>query len=175
MAWLGAQVVPPRAGVQQHRAVARLVGKGQRGPVIGQKNDELDALGQKLVQLGPRGVGAGDDLDGLEVLPHEAAGRVVVLDRQARARESLILDRQVETRDGGQSFLVNAQDGSPDQLHLGLGLLGQCGPGQCRGTNQKSYDSLEHFTSPLDHVGMRPALRQDGFCSRGGREDLDQS
>ena len=163
------QAVAPRPGVQQHRPVARPVGQGQRGRIVGQHHHELDAVGDHPVQFRRCRVGRSRHLDRLEILAHETAGGVVVLDGQPRAGKAQIRRRQVQPRDRRQALFVHAQNGGADHLHLGLGR-GRAG--QRAGARRNRDDSLEHFISPQGHVGSAETLGQDGFCSRTGREEM---
>ena len=119
-----AQRIAPCCCVEDQRPLAGLIGQRQRGRIIGQQHDEADVLRKDRIQFPGSGFGRRGNLDRVEILPHEAAGGVVVLDRQPRPGKAEIRRRDLEPRDRRQCRLVHPQHRGADQLRLVGGLGG---------------------------------------------------
>ena len=149
-----AQPVVDRAGVQQHgSAIAQRVGGLQQrvGGKIG--DDEAVAAGERRCRLGDIVTVLEPNLFQREVLIEELAGGVVVLDREARAGDAVVLGGLFDQRqfrfDAGVAEIADA-----DLDRVGRERVGSH-DAQADRTDQPSDHGSSLIVSSTDDVSRR--------------------
>ena len=99
----------------QHLRPGR-VGHRQRRVGVGHGGDEADAFRHQALDGGHRLLGRDHPLGEGELLPHEAAGGVVVGDGEPGAREAEIVGRQVEPGDRPRPLVLDPDDRGRNRL-----------------------------------------------------------